>query len=62
MLDLTRADVIQRSSDVALVASGMMLAPTLAAARTLGEHGVRRRGERASPQAFGRGHDLPGSR
>ena len=40
VLNLTRADVIQRGTDVALVASGMMLAPTLAAARALGEHGV----------------------
>jgi len=40
VLNLTRADVIQRGTDVALVASGMMLAPTLAAARVLGKHGV----------------------
>ena len=35
-----RADVLTRGEDVALFASGMMLAPALAAARLLGAHGV----------------------
>jgi transketolase len=35
-----RADVLVPGEDVALFASGMMLAAALAAARTLGEHGV----------------------
>jgi transketolase len=39
-LRLDRADVLQRGDDVALFASGMMLAPALAAARLLGAHGV----------------------
>jgi transketolase len=39
-LRLDRADVLCRGKDVALFASGMMLAPALAAARLLGEHGV----------------------
>ena len=39
-LRLDRADVLQRGEDVALFASGMMLAPALAAARLLGDHGV----------------------
>lgn len=40
VLDLTRADVLQNGTDVAFAASGMMLAPALAAARALGGHGV----------------------
>jgi len=40
-LRLDRADVLRRGDDVALFASGMMLAPALAAARLLGAHGVR---------------------
>ena len=39
-LNLGRADVLQRGDDVALFASGMMLAPALAAARLLGGNGV----------------------
>ncbi len=39
-LRLDRACVLQRGDDVALFASGMMLAPALAAARLLGRHGV----------------------
>ena len=39
-LRLDRADVLWRGEDVALFASGMMLAPALAAARLLGGHGV----------------------
>ena len=39
-LRLDRADVLRRGEDVALFASGMMLAPALAAARLLGDHGV----------------------
>ena len=39
-LKLGRADVLQRGDDVALFASGMMLAPALAAARLLGGNGV----------------------
>jgi transketolase len=39
-LRLDRADVLARGDDVALFASGMMLAPALAAARMLGMHGV----------------------
>jgi len=40
MLRLGRADVLVPGTDVALFASGMMLAAALAAARALGEHGV----------------------
>jgi transketolase len=40
VLDLGRADVLVPGTDVALFASGMMLAPALAAARVLGEHSV----------------------
>jgi transketolase len=39
-LKLGRADVLQRGGDVALFASGMMLAPALAAARLLDGNGV----------------------
>jgi transketolase len=39
-LRLDRADVLTRGEDVALFASGMMLAPALAAARLLGAHGA----------------------
>jgi transketolase len=39
-LRLDRADVLRRGDDVALFASGMMLAPALAAAALLGGHGV----------------------
>src|SRR5215469_3571268 len=39
-LRLDRADVLEHGEDVALFASGMMLAPALAAARLLGDHGV----------------------
>lgn len=39
-LRLDRADVLRRGDDVALFASGMMLAPALAAATLLGGHGV----------------------
>jgi len=39
-LRLDRADVLARGEDVALFASGMMLAPALAAARLLEAHGV----------------------
>jgi transketolase len=39
-LRLDRADVITRGDDVALFASGMMLAPALAAAKLLENHGV----------------------
>jgi transketolase len=39
-LSLDRAEVLTHGGDVALFASGMMLAPALAAARLLGEHGV----------------------
>jgi transketolase len=37
---LTRAQVLRPGSDVVIVASGMMLAASLAAARTLEEHGL----------------------
>jgi transketolase len=40
VLRLDRAEILTPGDDVALVASGMMLAVVLAAARTLGEHGV----------------------
>lgn len=40
VLDLGRAEVLSRGGDVALFASGMMLAAALAAARTLRDHGV----------------------
>jgi len=40
LLSLDRADVLARGEDVALFASGMMLAPALAAARLLEAHGV----------------------
>ena len=40
VLRLGRADVLTPGTDVALFASGMMLAAALAAARALGEHGV----------------------
>ncbi len=40
VLSLRHADVLTRGGDVALFASGMMLAPALAAATLLGEHGV----------------------
>ena len=40
VLSLHRAQVLSRGGDVALFASGMMLAPALAAARVLGGHGV----------------------
>jgi transketolase len=39
-LRLDRADVLRRGDDVALFASGMMLAPALAAAALLGRHGM----------------------
>jgi len=39
-LSLDRADVLTRGGDVALFASGMMLAPSLAAAAALREHGL----------------------
>jgi transketolase len=39
-LALTRAQVLRPGSDVVIVASGMMLAASLAAARTLEEHGL----------------------
>jgi transketolase len=39
-LSLDRADVLSRGEDVAIFASGMMLAPSLAAAKVLGSHGV----------------------
>jgi transketolase len=39
-LSLTRVRVLRPGSDVALVASGMMLAAALTAARTLEEHGL----------------------
>jgi transketolase len=40
VLRLGRADVLTPGTDVALFASGMMLAAALAAARALGQHGV----------------------
>jgi transketolase len=40
VLNLDRAEVLTEGTDVALFASGMMLAPALSAARVLGEHGV----------------------
>jgi transketolase len=40
VLSLDRADVLRRGDDVAIFASGMMLAPSLAAADVLGGHGV----------------------
>jgi transketolase len=40
VLSLGRASVVSAGTDVALFASGMMLAAALAAARVLGEHGV----------------------
>jgi transketolase len=40
VLNLGRAEVLTEGTDVALFASGMMLAPALNAARALGEHGV----------------------
>jgi transketolase len=40
VLSLGRAQVLGSGADVALFASGMMLAPSLAAATVLGEHGV----------------------
>jgi transketolase len=40
VLDLSQADVLTKGEDAALFASGMMLAASLAAARTLGDHGV----------------------
>jgi transketolase len=40
VLSLDRADVLTRGDDVALFASGMMLAPSLAAAAVLREHGL----------------------
>jgi transketolase len=40
VLDLRRAEVLTPGTDVALFASGMMLAASLGAARTLGGHGV----------------------
>jgi transketolase len=40
ILSLERADVLTAGDDVALFASGMMLAPALAAARALADHGV----------------------
>ena len=40
VLNLGRAEVLTEGTDVALFASGMMLAPALSAARVLGEHGV----------------------
>jgi transketolase len=40
LLNLDRAEVLTEGTDVALFASGMMLAPALSAARVLGEHGV----------------------
>lgn len=39
-LNLERAEVLTSGTDVALFANGMMLAPALAAARTLRDHGV----------------------
>jgi transketolase len=39
-LRLDRADVITRGDDVALFATGMMLAPALAAAKLLESHGI----------------------
>lgn len=39
-LSLDRADVLTNGGDIALFASGMMLAPALAAARLLEDHGV----------------------
>lgn len=39
-LSLDRAEVLSLGGDVALFASGMMLAPSLAAAKELGRHGV----------------------
>ena len=54
-LRLDRADVLRRGDDVALFASGMMLAPALAAAALLERHGVSvSRGERPGHQAAGR--------
>jgi transketolase len=40
VLSLHQAQVLSRGGDVALFASGMMLAPAMAAARVLGGHGV----------------------
>jgi transketolase len=40
LLNLDRAEVLTEGTDIALFASGMMLAPALSAARVLGEHGV----------------------
>ena len=40
VLDLSRAETLTQGDDVALFASGMMLAASLAAARVLAEHGV----------------------
>jgi transketolase len=40
VLSLHRAQVLSRGGDAALFASGMMLAPALAAARVLSEHGT----------------------
>ena len=40
VLDLGRAGILTKGEDVALFASGMMLAASLAAARVLAEHGV----------------------
>lgn len=40
VLSLDRADVLARGDDVALFASGMMVAPSLAAAAVLRDHGV----------------------
>lgn len=40
VLDIHRAEVLVQGTDVALFASGMMLAAALSAARVLGEHGV----------------------
>jgi transketolase len=40
VLSLHQAQVLSQGGDVALFASGMMLAPALAAARVLGGHGV----------------------
>jgi transketolase len=42
-LRLDRASVVLAGTDVALLASGMMLATALAAARALGSHGSRSR-------------------
>lgn len=39
-LDIDRAEVLVRGTDVALFACGMMLAAALSAARVLGDHGV----------------------